>query len=70
MIPEQKRLRPEKNVIMQASEGHPLTGSPKISALINKNISPTKARKQNTIPIIDAHTRGADENATIPSIEY
>ena len=69
MSPEQNNCIPAKKVIIHASDGQPLTGSPKTSARIKSTQTAINATAQKNNPIAEDQIKGAVEKATIPSME-
>ena len=69
-MPMQNNCTPPKNMIMQASDGQPPTGSPQIKVLIT--ITPTMRNDtaQKAKPKNEASESGAVENAMIPCSAY
>lgn len=70
IIPRHNSCTPPKKTIIQASDGHPATGSEKSIALMKIKSIATTPTPHRISPNIDAMERGVIEYANIPSIEY
>ena len=68
--PKKNNCTPLTNIIIQASDGHPPTGSPNANVFTIITIIAIKAIRQKISPIIAAITSGVVENANIPSKAY
>ena len=69
-IPMQNNCKPPIAVIIQTRDGHPETGSPKISVRTTIRQIIMNEKKQKHTPLKDAMAKGLVENAIIPSKEY
>ena len=70
IIPKNSNCTPLTNFKIQASEGHPPTGSPKSNVFTIINIIAIAAIIQNINPTNAEITYGVVEKDTIPSIAY